>query len=329
MNLEEILRLLPEKDRKLMVDIKRNIRQMKIFNCCDIIYWLEEPFSKGQTTLASVPITLSKELGQDLWTNDISFLLTSGTIAVDGDFNYIKNELGMKQVRKDRIIEISKGTPFNFEENCLLYVAENMEYPDYDNPKYIANITDEVERLIRASNGHGLVLFTSYKPLRLVYQNLNERIMEIPLFQMTRGRSDAINAFRASGKGVLFATGSMWEGVNIPGDILSHLIICYVKLPFPIPDPISEYEKTCYSSIDDYLNSVLIPQMLIKLKQGAGRLIRNETDTDIISILDSRAGANGRYHEVVLVALPKCSITSDIQEIKQFLRLMKDKTYFE
>lgn len=96
-----------------------------------------------------------------------------------------------------------------------------------------------------------------------------------------------------------------------------------------MPDPISEYEKTCYSSIDDYLNSVLIPQMLIKLKQGAGRLIRNETDTGIISILDSRAGANGKYHDAILAALPKCSITSDIQEIKQFLRLMKDKTYFE
>ena len=142
-NLEEILRLLPEKDRKLVADIKRNIRQMKIFNCSDIIYWLEEPFSKGQTTLASVPITLSKELGQDLWTNDIFFLLTSGTIAVDRDFNYAKNELGMKQVHKDRIIEISKGTPFNFKENCLLYVAEKMEYPDYDNPKYIASITDK------------------------------------------------------------------------------------------------------------------------------------------------------------------------------------------
>ncbi|WP_141131558.1 helicase C-terminal domain-containing protein [Anaerovirgula multivorans] len=117
------------------------------------------------------------------------------------------------------------------------------------------------------------------------------------------------------------------KGLIFQGDILSHLII--VKLPFPMPDPISEYEKTCYSSIDDYLNSVLIPQMLIKLKQGAGRLIRNETDTGIISILDSRAGANGKYHDAILAALPKCSITSDIQEIKQFLRLMKDKTYFE
>ncbi|WP_176431557.1 ATP-dependent DNA helicase [Anaerovirgula multivorans] len=229
-NLEEILRLLPEKDRKLVADIKRNIRQMKIFNCSDIIYWLEEPFSKGQTTLASVPITLSKELGQDLWTNDISFLLTSETIAVDRDFNYAKNELGMKQVHKDRIIEISKGTPFNFKENCLLYVAENMEYPDYDNPKYIASITDEAERLIRTSNGHALVLFTSDKPLRLVYQNLNERITDIPLFQMTRGRSDALNAFRASGKGVLFATGSMWEGVNIPGGYLISFNYCKITI---------------------------------------------------------------------------------------------------
>lgn len=209
----------------------------------------------------------------------------------------------------------------------MLYVAEHMPYPDVDNPRYIEAISNEVSALIRASNGHALVLFASYKPLRLIYKAIENHITDIPLIAMMRGKSNAINEFKKSRNGVLFATGSMWEGVNIPVDTLSHLII--VKLPFPIPDPISEYEKTKYLDMSDYLDEVLIPQMLIKLKQGAGRLIRNETDTGIISIFDSRAGADGRYHEAVLATLPKCSITSDIQEIKQFLKLMKDKTYFE
>jgi ATP-dependent DNA helicase DinG len=88
-----------------------------------------------------------------------------------------------------------------------------------------------------------------------VYQVITDRISEIPLYQMTRGRSELLDKFKASGNGVLFATGSMWEGVNIPGDILSHLII--VKLPFPIQDPFSDYEKTCYKTTDDYVKEVL------------------------------------------------------------------------
>ncbi|MBN2794154.1 MAG: hypothetical protein JXR88_02015 [Clostridia bacterium] len=135
-----------------------------------------------------------------------------------------------------------------------------------------------------------------------------------------------LEAFKASGKGVLLATGSMWECINIPGDILSHLII--VKLPFPIPDPLSDYEKTCFKTTDDYVKEVLVPQMLIKLKQGAGRLIRNETDSGVISILDSRAASAGKYHNSVVAALPECDTASSIEDIRKFLLVKKVKTYF-
>jgi ATP-dependent DNA helicase DinG len=119
----------------------------------------------------------------------------------------------------------------------------------------------------------------------------------------------------------------MWEGVNIPGDVLSHLII--VKLPFPIPDPISDYEKSLYPDMNEYFKSVLIPKMLIKLRQGVGRLIRSETDTGVISILDVRAGDAGRYHQDVLYALPECRRAERIEDIRTFLKEKKDNSYFE
>ncbi len=144
---------------------------------------------------------------------------------------------------------------------------------------------------------------------------------------MSRGKKDAINEFKKTKNGVLFATGSAWEGINLPGDLLSHLII--VKLPFPIPDPISEYERTMYSTIDDYIQAVVVPQMLIKLRQGVGRLIRKETDTGVISILDARASEGKKYHDVVVDALPDCKMVNHVYEIEHFLKMKKDNDFFE
>ncbi len=102
---------------------------------------------------------------------------------------------------------------------------------------------------------------------------------------------------------VLFAAGSCWEGVDFPGDMVSSLII--VKLPFAVPDPISEAQKKEYASLKDYIQAVIVPDMQKKLRQGFGRALRTETDTCVVSILDERAGEDGRYHEEVMCALPK------------------------
>jgi ATP-dependent DNA helicase DinG len=326
-NSSDLLRNISYKDRKLQSDIKRLIENMKVFIKADNIYWLEKPFAKGQCTFLSIPKNLNEEICKDLWSMDKSMLLTSGTIAVNGDFNYMKKELGLDIISGNKIVEISKGSPFDFKENCMMYISNNVPFPNSDDENYIKKVTNEIYKLIKASNGHAMVLFTSYKPLRKVYKNLSEQITDIPLIEMSRGRSSAVLEFKESKNGVLFATGSMWEGVNIPGDILSHLII--VKLPFPIPDPISEYEKTLYRDMDHYRNSVLIPKMLIKLRQGVGRLIRSEADTGVISILDIRASNKRKYHQEIINALPECVVTEEIDEIEIFIKNKKDKTYFE
>ena len=124
----------------------------------------------------------------------------------------------------------------------------------------------------------------------------------------------------------MLACGQLWEGIDIPGDALSMLII--VKLPFASPDPISEYEQTLYADIEEYKRRVIVPEMLIKLKQGFGRLIRNESDTGVVAILDSRANLRGYYRSRVLNALPRIQVTSDIADIARFMWMMKEPGYF-
>jgi ATP-dependent DNA helicase DinG len=144
--------------------------------------------------------------------------------------------------------------------------------------------------------------------------------------RLERGSSAAIEKFKKSKNGVLFASGALWEGIDIPGDTLSMLII--VKLPFQVPDPIGEYEQTLYSSMFEYKNRVIVPEMLIKLKQGFGRLIRALTDTGVVAILDSRANSTGAYRERILATLPDCNVTSVIKKVWQFFRAVKAPGYF-
>ncbi|NCC85097.1 MAG: ATP-dependent DNA helicase, partial [Clostridia bacterium] len=111
------------------------------------------------------------------------------------------------------------------------------------------------------------------------------------------------------------------------GDALSLLVI--VKLPFAAPDPISDYEQTLYGDMDVYKARVLVPEMLIKLKQGFGRLIRTETDTGVCAILDSRAREGATYHDRMLAALPPCRVTSSVEAVRHFLSDRKPAAYFK
>jgi ATP-dependent DNA helicase DinG len=187
-------------------------------------------------------------------------------------------------------------------------------------------VTDEIERLVTVSRGRAAVLFTSYNVMGRVHAELQKKRLPYPMWKLERGTSNAIERFKQSGKGVLLASGSLWEGIDIPGDALSMLII--VKLPFQAPDALSEAERERYAYGRDYLREVLVPDMLIKLRQGAGRLIRTETDTGVIAILGCRANERGAYFLPVTAALPDCDWTSDINDIDPFLRERKPAEYF-
>ena len=132
--------------------------------------------------------------------------------------------------------------------------------------------------------------------------------------------------FKTMENAVLFAAGSCWEGVDFPGDIVSSLII--VKLPFAVPDPLREAEKERYATLTEYIRDIIVPDMQKKLRQGFGRAIRTESDTCVVSILDHRAVAGGRYHEDFLCALPACQMAETIEDVETFIRRQKCEEYY-
>jgi len=287
-----------------------------------MIRWFEAE-DEIRTSVGGIPKDLDQRLYDSLWSRGIPTMLTSGTLSVGGDFTALKQSIGLNN-KNIRLIEVTHSSPFNYMDNSLLYLTKNV--PDYRKSGYIAALTDEIERLITASNGHAAVLFTSYRSMRVVHSRLKERNPDMKDFVLERASSAAIDKFKESGNGVLFACGSMWTGIDCPGDILSMLII--VKLPFAEPDAISEYERSKYPSFGAYLNDVLTPEMLLQLRQGHGRGFRTEDDTCVVAILDIRAAEGEPYYKPIIAALPECCRTMYISDIENFLRLVKPFEYW-
>jgi Rad3-related DNA helicase len=302
----------------------------------ELICWLDR--EDEETKLCSIPNNIGDRLYADQWGKGISTILTSGTLSAGGDFTRTKQSLGLSphaagragtptERLTNKLTETTHPSPFDYANNALLYIPENMPFPDPKSKKYLAAVTDEIENLIIASHGHAAVLFTGYDAMGRVYAELAKRDLPFPMFRLDKGGVKEIERFKQSGNGVLFASGALWEGIDIPGDALSMLTI--VKLPFQTPDAISEHEQTQYPNFHAYLNNVLVPEMLIKLKQGFGRLIRTESDSGCVAILDSRVNSHGNYRERLLDVLPGCRVAADIAEVESFIKTMKTPEYFK
>ena len=290
-----------------------------------MVCWLES--QKSGFKLCAIPKDLNKMLANDIWSTRIPYILTSGTISVGGNFDLLKSKTGIELIPQKRISETSKKSLFDYKNNTLLYIPEHIPFPNLKNEKYIATVTNEIQKLIKATHGHALVLFTSYWLMDKVFSEVCQNDYDYPLFVMGRGRIDAISDFKISGNGVLFASDTAGEGIDIAGDTLSNLII--VKLPFGVPDPISEYEQSVLGGLKEYLNKINTPNMIIKLKQYAGRLIRSEIDTGIVAIMDSRVNKRGKYRDIVLKSLFDMTVTNNILDVERFINLKKDMAYFE
>ena len=289
----------------------------------DIICWMEK--TKDHYDLHAIQTSLNKTIYSDLWSNLMPYVLTSGTMSVNGDFTLFKDQLGIAYKKPSRIFETVKESPFDYKSHSMLYIPEHMPFPNISEKSYMQAVTEHIKKLIMATHGHTLILFTSYWLLERVFFNLKNDV-PYPLFQMGRGRLEVINEFRESRNGVLFASDSAGEGIDLSGDILTSLIV--VKLPFPVPNPILDYERTLYDNLQDFLRETITPQMLIKLRQWFGRGIRSETDTTVFSILDCRADTKGKYREDIINALPSMPITNRLSDVKMFIKNNKNKEYF-
>ena len=272
----------------------------------------------GQPTFCAASSRVPQLLRSALWNTREPAILTSGTLAAAGDFSHTEQLLGLAAYRPLR--HFRADSPFNYKKKCLLYFPPRVK-TRMDNRK----MAEEIVRLVDACHGHALVLFTSYRQMAEV-RALTDGQWQYPTYQAWRNGGRVIQQFKESGNGVLFAAGSCWEGIDFPGDMVSLLIIA--KLPFPIPDPVSDYERQQYPNLRDYINAEVSPEMQKKPRQGFGRAIRTEQASCVVASLDERAGIGGKYHDAALAALPTCPITEKIEDVQQFIREQKRPDYF-
>ena len=273
-------------------------------------------------TICDVPAQLQRML----WAQPQPIILTSGTMAVGNRFKRFKEENGLEG--NLRVREEVFPSPFPFQENCLLYLPRCPPVWSKENTRsYYDALADEIEHLMNATYGHALVLFTSYVSMSAVQERLLARQLNYMIFVMGRNTFHTISRFRQHPGSVLLAAGAAWEGMDFPGDGVSLLVI--PRLPFPYPNAVKENERERYSSLQEFIQSVALPEMQIKLRQGFGRAIRTETDTCVIAILDERAARGGRYYNAMRNALPDMKITSSLRTVERFIREKKPKTYFE
>ena len=264
-------------------------------------------------------------LREMLWDREqaLSVILTSGTLKAGKGFARTLQMTGLEG-RTDVQSYVAES-PFAYEENCLLYLPKTLQKCKRGSREEVEMVARQIHSLICSTYGHTLVLFTSYTLMGSVYQILRDGI-PFPMVEVWRHSQEEILRFKTMENAVLFAAGSCWEGVDFPGDMVSSLII--VKLPFAVPDPISEAEKETYESLEDYIRAIIVPDMQKKLRQGFGRAIRTETDTCVVSILDFRAVKGGKYHEDVMCALPTCQIAEELREVQDFIRSRKGVEYY-
>jgi ATP-dependent DNA helicase DinG len=271
----------------------------------NFVYWCER---RGRGTfLNATPIDVAEILRERLFERLESVVLTSATLATGGQFDYIRARLGVEEA-DEHVIE----SHFDFEHQALLYLPGRM--PDPRDPGFLDRAADEIVALVEATRGRAFVLFTSLRQMRDAHDLVAPRIEYPTLVQGDGSKAGLIDRFRRTEGAVLFATSSFWQGIDVQGDALSCVVI--VKLPFAVPsDPVVSargraIEERGGNSFYDYQ----VPEAVITLKQGVGRLIRSRSDVGVLSILDPRVRTKP-YGRVFLHSLPPVPVTTRVEDV--------------
>jgi ATP-dependent DNA helicase DinG len=273
-----------------------------------LVYWVER---RGRGCfLQATPIDVSQLLAEKLFNSVDTVVLTSATLAVAGNFDYSSKRLGLDSAR-----ELVVPGHFDYPNQALFYVPQHL--PDPRNPAFVRDASDEIGRILRASRGRAFVLFTSYQQMRAIHDRVSFEIEYPTLLQGTGPRSALLEEFRSTPNCVLFATSSFWQGVDVPGEQLSCVIID--KLPFAVPnDPVVEARiRAIREDGGNAFYEYQIPQAALALKQGFGRLIRSRNDRGVLVLLDNRISKQ-RYGQVFFDSLPNYRFTTEFNDVESF-----------
>ena len=276
---------------------------------------------RGGVQLHYTPIDVSEHLAA-LAERTEATIYTSATLAVGGRMDFFAARVGARDYR-----ERTCASPFLFEEQALIWAPGPRDLPappsrweGDEAHAYLAALVDRLERLVVASQGRAFLLFTSYRALEHCYQELTRRVGERLriLRQGEMPRRELLRVFMEDGHAVLCATKSFWQGVDVPGEALSLVVID--RLPFAAPSPLSQARLDAVTEAGgNWFRDLMLPEAVIDLKQGFGRLIRSPADSGVMALLDARIHTKF-YGRMILNSLPPARRARDFGEVERFLR---------
>lgn len=274
--------------------------------------WVAAP--AGRLELYAVPLEAAERLRETVFGRGIPAVLTSATLASGRGLKGFAAAVGLEGCD-----ELLLDSPFDYPTQAGLLLLDGLPPPDEEKP-YLEAILDASRRVIRATPGGVFILFSSWRMLRKVHESLRGEFPGRPLWaQGDSGHEALLEEFAAAGNAVLLGVDTFWQGVDVPGEALSTVVL--VKLPFPnFASPLEEARREYFESLGrSYFDDHSLPKAVMKFRQGFGRLIRSSTDRGAVVVLDSRILRKG-YGNVFLEALPKCKRLADMEDLEKFFQ---------
>ena len=271
----------------------------------DFVYWMEIfGREKNDISFNCIPVDVSPLLAEQVF-NKPPVIVTSATLAVNGDIRYFMGRIGAGNARS-----MILDTPFDFKHQVQTYIAKNMPDPR-DLDAFLDKAEVHLRHFLALTNGRTFVLFTSYNMMNNLAKRMETFFSENNLTLLLQGDGlptlKMIEKFKSTERAVIFGTSSFWTGVDVPGDALTSVII--MRLPFANPDHPLELARTERATAlgKNAFFDYTVPEAVLKFRQGFGRLIRTKDDTGIVVILDSRI-IQKRYGQSFLNSIPECPV---------------------
>ncbi|PYI90898.1 MAG: ATP-dependent helicase [Verrucomicrobia bacterium] len=289
-----------------LADVRSGIADFLAQTAPDHVYWVERTGKAAQfLTLNAAPVDMAPVLRRLLFRDRHSCIMTSASLSVGRkDLAYFRNRIGAEAVEP-----LQLGSPFNFERQMKMFVVGKM--PDPREVGYEEALIHWIEHFVIQTDGHAFVLFTNYRAMHQLAERMGEFFADRDLNLLVQGaglpRTKMLQRFKNVPRSVLFGTDSFWMGVDVPGDALRNVII--TRLPFAVPDhPLIQAKlEMIIARGGDAFTEYSLPEAILKLRQGVGRLIRTKTDRGIIVILDNRI-VTKPYGRTFMSAMPECPV---------------------